>query len=97
MSDSTSPAPSAADPAVDAALEEGLAAFGARDVDSAHVAFERAYRRDSRAPRAMSWYGVTLVLVERNSNLGVMLCDQALRAAGPSPSSCSTWRGCTSR
>jgi hypothetical protein len=31
----------------------------------------------------MSWYGVTLVLVERNSNLGVLLCDQALRAAGP--------------
>jgi hypothetical protein len=33
----------------------------------------------------MSWYGVTLVLVERNSNLGVVLCDQALRATGPDP------------
>jgi hypothetical protein len=32
----------------------------------------------------MSWYGLTLVLVERNSNLGVSLIDQALRA-GPSP------------
>ena len=33
----------------------------------------------------MSWYGLTLVLVERNSNLGVVLVDQALRAAGPNP------------
>ncbi len=33
----------------------------------------------------MSWYGVTLVLVERNSNLGVVYCDQALRAEGPTP------------
>jgi hypothetical protein len=36
-------------------------------------------------PRVLSWYGLTLVLVERNSNLGVALCDQALRLAGPEP------------
>jgi tetratricopeptide (TPR) repeat protein len=68
-----------------AALEEGKQAFAARDVAAAHHAFERAHRRDPRHPEAMSWYGLTLVLVERNSNLGVMLCDQALRAAGPEP------------
>jgi Flp pilus assembly protein TadD len=68
-----------------AALEEGLAAFQARDLSAAHAAFERAHRKDPRDPRCMSWYGVTLVLVERNSNLGLMLCDQALRAAGASP------------
>lgn len=67
------------------AFERGLAAFSARDVAAAHAAFERAHRVDPREPRAMSWYGVTLVLVERNSNLGVLLCDQALRAAGPDP------------
>ena len=33
----------------------------------------------------MSWYGLTLVLVERNSNLGILYCDQALRMAGPDP------------
>jgi hypothetical protein len=33
----------------------------------------------------MSWYGLTLVLVERNSNLGVLYCDQALRVAGSDP------------
>ncbi|MFO0583620.1 MAG: tetratricopeptide repeat protein [Anaeromyxobacter sp.] len=67
------------------ALERGLAAFVARSLDEAHAAFERAHRADPREPRAMSWYGVTLVLVERNSNLGVLLCDQALRTSGPSP------------
>ena len=66
-----------------AAFEEGLAAFEARDVEAAHAAFERAHRRAPGDARFMSWYGVTLVLVERNSNLGVVLCDQALRTAGP--------------
>jgi len=77
-------APPATAEEVRAALEEGLAAFRARDLTTAHLAFERAHRRDPRDPRVMSWYGVTLVLVERNSNLGVSLCDQALRP-GPDP------------
>jgi tetratricopeptide (TPR) repeat protein len=76
----TSP-PTAAVEEVRAALAEGLAAFQARDLPGAHRAFERAHRRDPRDPHAMSWYGVTLVLVERNLSLGVSLCDQALRAA----------------
>ncbi|HUL58777.1 MAG TPA: hypothetical protein VLU43_05870 [Anaeromyxobacteraceae bacterium] len=67
------------------ACEEGKAAFFARDLHSAHAAFERAHRRDPRDRFAMSWYGVTLVLVERNSNLGAMLCDQAVRLSGPEP------------
>ncbi len=76
-------APTAADE-VRASLEQGLAAFQARDLPGAHQCFERAHRRDPRHPRAMSWYGVTLVLVERNSALGLSLCDQALRP-GPEP------------
>ncbi len=67
------------------AFEEGRAAFAAGDASAAHHAFERAHRGDPRDPRAMSWYGLTLVLVERNTNLGITLCDQALRAAGPEP------------
>ncbi len=70
--------PEAAEP-----FEEGLAAFGARDLPGAHAAFERAHRRAPRDPAFMSWYGLTLVLVEKNSNLGVNYCDQALRLAGP--------------
>jgi Flp pilus assembly protein TadD len=77
------------DPAGDAvaraAWEEGFAAFGARDLPGAHAAFERAHRRDPRDPAFMSWYGLTLVLVEKNSNLGVSLVDQAIRVSGPSP------------
>jgi len=72
------PAPAAGGPA--SPLDEGLAAFAARQLEVAHHAFERAHRRDTRDPRAMSWYGVTLVLVERNINLGTSLCDQAVRA-----------------
>jgi hypothetical protein len=78
-----------ATPAPDAlaleALEAGLAAFRARDTHAAHQAFERGHRRAARYPALMSWYGVTLVLVEKNSNLGVSLCDQAIRLAGPDP------------
>ncbi len=73
------------DPSALAAYEKGRAAFAARDLDAAHQAFERAHRREPREPRFMSWYGVTLVLVEKNSNLGVVLCDEALRTAGPDP------------
>jgi hypothetical protein len=73
-----------ADPA-QAAYEEGVAAFLARDPSAAHGAFERAHRRAPRDPRYMSWYGLTLVLVERNWSLGVLLCDEALRSAGPDP------------
>lgn len=66
-------------------FEQGVAAFMRGDGSSAHAAFERAHRKDPREPRYMSWYGMTLVLVEKNSNLGVLLCDQALRGGGPDP------------
>jgi hypothetical protein len=75
----------AGDPAAPSAFEEGRIAFQAGDLEGAHAAFRRAYRRGTGDPRISSWYGVTLVLVERNSNLGVQLCDQALRAGGPDP------------
>jgi hypothetical protein len=67
------------------AFEQGLAAFLRGDAPGAHAAFERAHRREPRDPRYMSWYGLTLVLVEKNSNLGVLLCDQAIRGAGADP------------
>lgn len=73
------------DPQALAAFDEGRAAFQARDLGAAHAAFARAYKKDGRDPRFMSWYGVTLVLVEKNSNLGIQLCDQALRLGGLDP------------
>jgi Flp pilus assembly protein TadD len=66
-------------------LEQGLAAFASLDLLGAHGAFERAHRAAPRDPRAMSWYGVTLVLVERNITLGISLCDQALRVSPTEP------------
>ncbi len=75
-------------PEAPALLEEGIARYVAGDVLSAHALFERAHRRAPSDPRPMSWYGLTLVLVERNSNLGMSLCDRALRLAGPAPELC---------
>ncbi len=85
MSPEPRPPEPSADPTALAAFEEGRTAFLARDLEAAHQAFARAHRKDTRNPRYMSWYGVTLVLVDRNSNLGVQLCDQALRAGGVDP------------
>jgi tetratricopeptide (TPR) repeat protein len=72
-------------PAGGGPLTDGLAAYATRDLPGAHAAFERAHRLDPRDPRAMSWYGVTLVLVEKNITLGVSLCDAALRVAPDDP------------
>jgi len=76
---STAPIPLTATEEVRALMDLGLAAIRAGDLPAAHQAFERAHRRDPRHLRAMSWYGVTLVLVERNSALGASLCEQAVR------------------
>lgn len=76
--------PPSADEAL-ATLEEGVARYRDGDAVQAHALFERAHRRAPADARAMSWYGLTLVLVQRNSNLGIVLCDQALRVAGADP------------
>jgi len=70
-------------PEAAAALAEGFRLYAAGDLASAHAAFARAHRRATGHPRTTSWYGLTLVLVERNSSLGVLYCDQAIRLAGP--------------
>ncbi len=69
-------------------FEEGLKHYRLGDGPSAHGLFQRAHRRSPGDPRIMSWYGVTLVLVERNSNLGILYCDRALRLAGPGAELC---------
>ncbi len=66
-------------------FEQGLASYRAGDAVAAHALFERSHRRAPADPRIMSWYGLTLVLVERNSSLGILYCDQALRVMGPEP------------
>ncbi len=66
-------------------LQEGLARYRVRDFAGAHAAFRAAYRLAPKDPRAMSWYGVTLVVVEKNLSLGAFYCDEALRVARPQP------------
>jgi tetratricopeptide (TPR) repeat protein len=67
------------------AFADALARYREGDAPAAHALFERAHRRAPSDSRLMSWYGLTLVLVEKNSNLGVLYCDQALRLTGPEP------------
>jgi hypothetical protein len=67
------------------ALEEGIRLFRAGDPEGAHERFGTAHRRAPSDPRIQSWYGLTLVLVERNSNLGVVLVDEAVRNGRPDP------------
>lgn len=78
-------APRPAGPEALAALEEGIARFRAGEIEAAHRAFEGAHRRAPADPRVISWYGVTLVLVEKNSSLGMVYVDRAVRVAGPVP------------
>lgn len=66
-----------------ASFDEGQQRYREGDAVGAHALFERAHRRAPFDARLMSWYGLTLVMVERNSNLGMLYCDQALRMAGP--------------
>ena len=68
-----------------AALEEGLRRFRGGDLEGAHEMFGQAHRRAPSDPRVQSWYGLTLVLVEKNSNLGVVLVDGAVRNGRPDP------------
>lgn len=75
----------AARPETPGPFEEGLRRYRARDFAGAHAAFARAHRLAPRDPRVTSWYGLTLVVVERNLSLGARYCDEALRAAGPEP------------
>jgi hypothetical protein len=67
------------------ALEEGIRRFRARDFEGAHEMFGMAHRRAPSDPRVQSWYGLTLVVVEKNSNLGVVLVDEAVRNGRPDP------------
>jgi len=72
-------------PEAAAALEEGLRRFREGDPEGAHQKFGEAHRRAPSDPRIQSWYGLTLVLVEKNSILGMVLVDDAVRNGRPDP------------
>jgi len=72
-------------PEAAAALEDGLRRFREGDPEGAHEKFGQAHRRAPSDPRIQSWYGLTLVLVEKNSILGMVLVDEAVRNSRPDP------------
>ena len=72
-------------PEAAAALEDGLRRFREGDPEGAHERFGQAHRRAPSDPRIQSWYGLTLVLVEKNSILGMVLVDEAARTPRPDP------------
>ena len=63
-------------------LAEGAALYAQGQLEEAHARLTLAHRRRTADPRCLAWYGLTLILVERNSNLGVRYCEEAVRGAG---------------
>ena len=63
---------------VNALCDEGRALL-AQDPKAAHAKFEQAWLRDRNDLRALSHYGLTLVLVEKDRERGITFCEQAVR------------------
>jgi predicted Zn-dependent protease len=71
-----------ADPELETALVRGQEHYAAGRIQEAHAVFGSAHRRRSSDPRCRSWYGLTLILVDHNNNLGIRYCEEAVRASG---------------
>lgn len=69
-------------PEVNALIEEGRAVLEA-DPAEAHAKFEQAWLKDRNDARALSHYGLTLVLVEKDRHRGISFCEQAARLGAP--------------
>jgi hypothetical protein len=63
---------------LDRAIDDGRALLS-RDPVAAHALFAWAARRRMSDPRALSHYGLTLVLVEGDKQRGVRFCEEAVR------------------
>jgi tetratricopeptide (TPR) repeat protein len=63
-------------------LAEGADLYAKGQLEEAHGKLSQAHRRRAADPRCLAWYGLTLIVVERNSNLGVRYCEEAVRGAG---------------
>ncbi len=72
----------AADPDVERLLREGAEAYASGRLEDAHQKLGTAHRRRASDPRCLSWYGLTLIRVEKNNNLGVRYCEEAVRGPG---------------
>lgn len=50
-----------------------------QDLQAAHAKFEQAWLKDRNDLRALSHYGLTLVLVEKDRDRGLSFCEEAAR------------------
>jgi hypothetical protein len=66
-------------------LVRGRAALEKNDLVTAHADFARAHGLDTSHPAAMSFYGLTLTLLEHEHGKGILLCEDAVRRAGQQP------------
>jgi len=72
------PAGALSDVELAALIESGREALE-KNVQEAHAAFEKAYRRNINDVRVLSNYGLTLVLVEGDRQRGIRFCEEAVR------------------
>ncbi len=70
------------DPELVLLIDEGRAAL-LGDPKGAHIAFEKAYRRNVNDVRVLSNYGLTLVLVDGDRQRGIRFCEEAVRRGPP--------------
>jgi hypothetical protein len=74
--------PPSSDPERDRAMVEGVDWYRQGDLAQAHVCFGTAHRRRTTDPLCLAWYGLTLILVEKNNALGLRYCEEAVRRSG---------------
>lgn len=70
---------------IEADIARGRELWDAGEKALAHAEFERAYRKDTGDPRALSWYGMTTAVHLANRQQGLLFCEEAVRRAGPQP------------
>jgi tetratricopeptide (TPR) repeat protein len=74
--------PAGPDSVLERALEEGADWYRQGDLEQAHACFQTAHRRRTTDPLCLAWYGLTLILVERNNALGLRYCEESVRRGG---------------
>lgn len=70
---------------VDRLTETGVQAMEANQLKDAHRLFREAYEKNPNDPKAQSYYGYTLALVEDKVHKGIELCMKAINSAEPDP------------
>lgn len=68
---------------VDRLTESGIQALEAKQLKDAHRLFREAFEKMPDDPRACSFYGYTLAIVEDKLHKGIEMCMKAINSAHP--------------